>query len=142
MSRLIIVDTNVLIAGIISAEQQSPVVKIVDAMVSGRVIYILSPELLKEYRDVLLRAKIRNLHRFSEDEIDTLLTEITLNAVWQEPPTGAIAPDQGDNHLWDLLKFNSEAILVTGDKLLLSHPPAGSSVVSPAVCLDMFKLDF
>jgi putative PIN family toxin of toxin-antitoxin system len=133
---LLIIDTNVFIAGIISSQDNSPVTRIVDAMLSAELIYVLSPALLGEYREVLLRPRLCRLHGLSEPEIDQLLTEITLNAVWNEPLPGAQAPDTGDNHLWDLLKHNASAILVTGDQLLLNNPPSGSSVISPATCVN------
>lgn len=131
----LIIDTNVLIAGVISSSQQSPVVKLVDAMLSGEILFLLSAELLAEYRQVLLRPKLSKLHGLREDEVDQLLTEITANGIWREPPETENAPDLGDNHLWNLLRQNTTALLVTGDKLLLDNPPHYASVISPSTCV-------
>ncbi|MEX0450131.1 PIN domain-containing protein [Spiribacter sp. 221] len=57
--RCVIVDTNVLVAGLITADRQSPTGRAVDAMLNGRLLFLLSPALLAEYRTVLLRAKAR-----------------------------------------------------------------------------------
>ena len=134
---LFIVDTNVLIAGLISSQEGSPTVKIVDAMLCGNLIYLLSPELLQEYRTVLLRPKLVRLHGLSEQQVDSLLIEITANAIWHETPVISIeqVPDPGDRHLWDLLATDPAAILVTGDRLLFENPPRLSSVASPASCV-------
>lgn len=133
MVKLYIIDTNVLVAGLISSQKESPVVAIVDAMLKGLIIYVLSPALLQEYRDVLLRPKLSKIHGLNEKEIDQLLTDIIANAIFCEPPVGLEeAPDSGDNHLWDLLQDNKESILVTGDKLLLEKPLLDTSVVLPA----------
>ena len=136
---IFIIDTNVLIAGLISLEEKSPMVKIVDAMLGGRIIYLLSPELLREYRTVLLRPKLLRLHGLNEQQIDCLLTEITANAIWHETPTASLesAPDPGDKHLWDLLATEATAILVTGDHLLFENPPRQSSVITPSSCVKL-----
>ena len=136
---LFIVDTNVLIAGLITTRAESPTVKIVDAMLGGNLIYLLSQELLQEYRTVLLRPKLLRLHGLNEQQIDCLLTEITANAIWHELPVVSTesVPDPGDRHLWDLLATEPAAILVTGDQLLFECPPQQSSVASPASCVEL-----
>lgn len=132
--RLVIVDTNVLVAGLISGEPKSPTVQIVDAMLDGRLVYLLSPHLLQEYRQVLLRPKLLRLHGLDEEQIDQLLTEITANAIWRECLSESTehAPDPGDEHLWRLLASEPAAALITGDRLLLEQPPTCGTVLSPA----------
>ena len=140
MTKVFIVDTNVLVAGLISSKKDSPVVYIVDAMLNGKIIYLLSPALLHEYRSVLLRPKLCKLHKLSEKEIDQLLTEIIANAIFCEPPAGAEqAPDRGDDHLWDIMQYNRETLLITGDQLLLDKPLKGTSIILPATYLDMLS---
>ena len=68
--RLLIIDTNVLVAGILTNNTDSPTARVVDAMLDGRLMYVLSPTLLQEYRDVMLRPKLRKLHCLSKDEAD------------------------------------------------------------------------
>ncbi|MFT4581295.1 MAG: putative PIN family toxin of toxin-antitoxin system [Gammaproteobacteria bacterium] len=137
--RVFIVDTNVLVAGLITSSVDSPVVLVVDAMLSGSLIYLLSPELLKEYRQVLLRPKLAALHALSEVNLDRLLEELTANAIWREPETGPRAPDVGDDHLWALLASELASTLITGDRLLLENPPARRSVISPKTWFDQFS---
>jgi predicted nucleic acid-binding protein len=79
--RLFIIDTNVLVAGLITGDPASPAARIQDAMLGGGLPYLLSPALLEEYRAVLLRPKLRRAHGLTEIEIDTLLTEIVANAI-------------------------------------------------------------
>ena len=45
-----VVDTNVVVAGLLAASPSSPVVLILDAMLAGTLVYLLSPPLLAEYR--------------------------------------------------------------------------------------------
>jgi uncharacterized protein len=132
MTRLLIVDTNVLVAGLLTRRPESPTVRLLDSMLDGSLLFLLSPALLAEYRAVLLRPKIAMAHRLSETEVDVLLTEITANAIWREPHvTTVAAPDVGDTHLWALLACEANAVLITGDGLLLQNPPDGRVVIRP-----------
>ena len=133
-----VVDTNVVVAGLITGADRSPVAFILDAMLSGSLLYLLSPELLAEYRSVLLRPKLTKLHGLAEAEVDRLLVELTANAMWREPKPASPAPDRGDDHLWALLGAYAVSILMTGDRLLLKNPPTRSSVISPKTCVDRF----
>ena len=66
---------------------------------------------------VLLRPGLARLHGLNEQQIDTILTELTANALWREPEQDRAesAPDPGDDHLWALLANETEAILVDID---------------------------
>ncbi len=132
-----VIDTNVIVAGLITNDEQSPVAQILDGMLVGKFIYLLSPDLLFEYRTVLNRPRIQKLHKLSITEIDILLTELTADAVWKEPSTSVVAPDPGDNHLWSLLAYQPETMLVTGDKLLLENPPNFATVLTPAKAITL-----
>ncbi len=138
--RVFIVDTNVLIAGLLSSQPDSPTVRIVDAMLDGRLIFLLTPQLLNEYRSVLLRPKLISLHGLYEEDIDAILTEITANAIWHElvDNENAHAPDPGDDHLWAFLEIEQSAILITGDRLLYENPPPQRSVITPKSYVDLF----
>ena len=135
--RFLIIDTNVLVAGILSNNIDSPTARIVNAMLDGSIMHLLSPALLQEYREVLLRPKLRKLHGLSKAEVDQILSEITANAIWREPAESRSAPDPGDDHLWSLLQ-STDAILVTGDQLLLDNPPRAASTILPKTCVTEF----
>lgn len=128
-----IIDTNVLVAGLLSGNDQSPVVRILDAMLAGWLPFVLSEELLTEYRNVLLRPKLRKLHGLKVAEIDDILTDLAQLAIVLAPPRGEQhAPDAGDQLLWNLLEARSEFVLVTGDKLLLDDEAMAGRVLTPS----------
>lgn len=131
-----IIDTNVLVAGLITMQAQSPVARILDDMLVGVFTFVLSDALLAEYRTVLMRPKLRKLHRLSEPEIDVILTAIARSAVVLAPLRGAAAPEPGDQLLWDLLSSRSDLILVTGDKLLLASKDMAGRVITPQAFRD------
>ena len=68
---------------------------VLDAILSGRLVFLLSPALLDEYRSVLSRPKLVKLHGLAEAQMDQLLFELMANAIWREPKSGSPAPDRG-----------------------------------------------
>ncbi len=133
-----VIDTNVLVAGLLTNAPDSPVRRIVDGMLAGQFPFLLSPDLLKEYRQVLLRTRIQRLHGLTVPEVDTVLAQITANGLWRESADVPPAPDPGDTHLWALLAAHKGgAILVTGDHKLLANPPDFASVLAPRSFLNL-----
>ncbi len=132
MSTPVIVDTNIVVSGLLSTEQDSPLTTIVDEMLGGTIPFLLSPQLLAEYRAVLLRPKIARRHQLTEKEIDAILIELTANAIWREPIASCSAPDPGDDHLWALMSSAPGSILITGDQMLQQNPPPFASILSPS----------
>jgi len=137
VSQPVVVDTNVLVSGLLSREPDSPLSAVLDGMINGSLPFLLSPQLLAEYRTVLLRPRVQHYHGLSLREVDAILTEIAANGIWREPIESAPAPDPGDDHLWQFLSAASGSILVTGDQLLLQNPPGSASVLSPRSYLEL-----
>ncbi|HEX9637004.1 MAG TPA: putative toxin-antitoxin system toxin component, PIN family [Acidobacteriota bacterium] len=132
----LVVDTNVLVAGLIGSDSRSPPARILDALLEGRVPFLLSVALLAEYRTVLLRPKIARYHRLNATEIDIVLEQLALNAiVIEEPEPAPAAPDARDQHLWNLIHARRDTALVTGDRRLLDAKVAGTTIVSPTELL-------
>ena len=134
---LAVVDTNVVVSGLITGEPESPTCQVLDGMLAGRFPFLLSLDLLAEYREVLLRPKIQKLHGLREAEVDAVLAALTANGITREPPRSPGKTDSGgDDHLWALLATQPEAVLVTGDRALTDRPPAWAQVLSPRAFCD------
>jgi putative PIN family toxin of toxin-antitoxin system len=129
-----IIDTTVLVAGLLTRNPDSPTARILDAMLAAQFTYLLSLELLAEYRRVLRRPKIRKRHGLDDAELDAFLEALARNAAVRTPSAASSpAPDPGDAHLWALLESDPLAVLITGDKpLLLADPPRPGAVCTPA----------
>ena len=136
MSRFFIVDTNVVVAGLLTSHADSPVARILDGMLAASFPFVLSEDLLAEYRTVLTRPHVAKLHGLSTAELDTVLLELARHAIVvttansDETPK---APDPGDQFLWDLLSCRDDLFLVTGDKLLLQDHVMQNRVLTPQV---------
>lgn len=137
LSPVCVVDTNVVVSGLIGADGGSPPARILNAMLDGNLLYLLSGDLLDEYSSVLRRPALVRVHRCTDDDIDRVLACLVANSMWREPAVDGDAPDSGDNHLWALLATFPQALLVTGDGLLLDNPPSNASVMSARDFADM-----
>lgn len=130
--RAVIVDTNVVVAGLLTGNDASPVARILDGMLAAAFPFVVSEALLAEYRAVLVRPGLRKLHGLTVAEVETLLTDIAQHAIVLAPVATTPAPDPGDQLLWELLAAKSDLLLVTGDKLLLRHAGMRGRVHSPS----------
>ena len=136
MSRqAVIVDTNVVVAGLLTGSDASPALaksaRILDGMLIAAFPFVVSEALLAEYRAVLVRPGLRKLHGLTVTEVETLLTDIAQHAIVLAPVAAPPAPDPGDQMLWELLAARADLLLVTGDKALQRDAGMQPRVVSP-----------
>lgn len=132
MSRpAVIVDTNIVVAGLLTTHDASPVARILDGMLGAAFPFVVSEALLAEYRSVLVRPTLRKLHGLTVAEVETILTDIAQHAIVLAPLPAPPAPDPGDQLLWGLLAARADLLLVTGDKLLLRDAGMQGRVISP-----------
>ena len=132
-----IIDTNVLVSGLLTPNPDAPTRRIVRGMLTARFPFLLSPELVQEYHSVLLRPPIVARHRLARAEVDQLLLRLAQDGIVAEPSVGAAAPDPGDAHVWTLLVVRPDAVLVTGDALLRRRGPRGRIVSARAFAEDL-----
>ena len=125
-----IIDTNVVVAGLLTARDDSPVARILDGMLVAAFPFVVSEPLLAEYRTVLVRSSLRKLHGLTVGEVEAILTDLAQHAIVLKPVAGPPAPDAGDQLLWDLLAARPDLLLVTGDKLLLRDVGMRGRVIS------------
>jgi putative PIN family toxin of toxin-antitoxin system len=123
----IVLDTNVLVAGLLSPF--GPCGDIVRMVSSGVLILCFDARILTEYREVLKRPKFR----FAEDDVDALIDFISISGQTVAPsPLPKPLPDAGDEPFLEVAFAGRVACLVTGNH---AHFPAklrqGVKVLSP-----------
>ena len=133
----VIVDTNVVVAGLLTANDASPVVRILDGMLAAAFPFVVSEALLAEYRAVLVRPNLRKLHGMKVAEVETVLVDLAQHAIVLKPVPAPPAPNPHDQLLWELLAAKADLLLVTGDKLLLRDGGMRGRVVSPRAFEDV-----
>ena len=127
----VIVDTNVVVAGLLTAHGVSPVARILDGMLAAAFPFVVSEALLAEYRTVLVRPNLRKLHGLTVAQVEAILTDLAQHAIVLVPVGAPPAPDPDDQLLWELLAARADLVLVTGDKLLLRDAGMRGRVISP-----------
>ena len=132
MSPPVIVDTNVVVAGLLTSRADSPVARVLDGMLTAAFPFVLSEALVAEYRSVLRRPSLRKAHGLTPNQVDIILVELVQHGIVLAPVTAPRAPEPGDQHLWELLAARKELLLVTGDRFLQRDRAMGPRIVSPA----------
>lgn len=128
------------VSGVIGVDSESPPARILDAMLDGRLLYLMSGALFAEYSEVLRRPAIARFHQRPGREIDRLLMVVAANGMWRQPSSAGPAPDSGDDHLWALLASWPGSRLITGDQRLLDRPPRPGTVLTPRVAETLIRL--
>ena len=120
MRTLCVVDTNVVVSGLVSRAEGAPPQRILNAMLGAELGFALSVELLAEYRGVLLRPSIMALHGLGEAEVDEILQRLALEAVEVDPEPVAVpgGVEPGDEHVAPLALALPACVLITGDRAL------------------------
>ena len=134
--RPVVIDTNVVVAGLLTGDASSPVARILDGMLVATFPFVVSESLLAEYRAVLVRSERRRQHGLTATDVDALLTELARHAIVLPPGAGPPAPDAGDQLLWDLLAARPDLALVTGDQVLQRDRGLKARVLSPRAFVD------
>ena len=136
----VIVDTNVVVAGLLTGNDTSPVARILDGMLAAAFPFVVSEALLAEYRTVLVRPVLRKQHGLTVAEVEAILTDLAQHAIVLVPVGARPAPDPGDQLLWELLSARADLVLITGDKLLLRDAGMQGRVISPSAFVSAASL--
>jgi predicted nucleic acid-binding protein len=149
LSGFVVIDTNVLVSGMVRAPETSPPKRIVEAMIGGHLRFMLSDALVREYRRVLRRQSIAQRHGLSEAEVDGVLLGIVMNATMHELKTsgagsepasaGGDSVPAGDARVAALLRSMPGSVLVTGDSRLADAVRPWCEVVTPSAFVATLK---
>jgi putative PIN family toxin of toxin-antitoxin system len=131
----IVLDTNVLVSGLLSPF--GPPGDIVRMVASGAVILCVDARVLAEYADVLRRTRFG----FDADAVATVLDYIESSGeVAAAAPLPARLPDHDDEAFLEVAVAANADFLVTGN---LAHFPAdarrGVAVVTPSQFMDAYR---
>lgn len=137
--RRVVIDPNVFVsAAITSTGATAMIVELIDA---AGLTPIVSPHLLAELTEVLLRDKFRAY--LGVETASAYIAELErLAEVWQDPrDKEAVSPDPDDDYLIALARAADADALVSGDRDLKGLGLADVRVLSPRELLDAMELD-
>ena len=129
-----VIDTNVLVSVLLSKSEESSVIKLIDAVLDGKIIPLYNSEIVAEYTEVLSRPKFK-----FDREIRELLVEriVFLGEDADRTAYSESLPDEDDRVFYEVALSTEDAYLVTGN---LKHFPKTPIVVTPAQMLDILNL--
>jgi predicted nucleic acid-binding protein len=128
---LVILDANVVAAAAELREESFTFRAVVGTLLPQHAL-LISPLLRFEYERVLAKPDLVARHRLEPSDqagyLDALFSDAVIDV-----PTRAVrdCPDPEDQHLWDLLEANPDAVLVTGDHRLQESHHFPSRILSP-----------
>lgn len=133
MAYYVVVDTNVLVSALLSKNNNSSTVKILDAVFDGKIIPLYHKDILAEYDEVLHRKKFH----LKEETIQLVLCAIQQYGIEVFPAlTEEMLIDEDDRIFYETaveMRVNN-AYLVTGNQ---KHYPIRDFIVTPAAMADI-----
>ncbi len=130
-----VIDTNVFVSALLAKRVDSPPVTVVEKLFDSTVVPVFSKAILKEYFEVLHRAKFG----FDPATVDVFLRDVAQRGVLLEPGhMDIVLPDMNDVPFYAVTLTNGadETFLVTGN---LKHFPVKPFIVTPAQFLEIIK---
>ena len=112
----VVLDTNVLISGIFFGGIPG---RILSAWASGELTIVLTPDILDEYRRVVL--ELSNKHPDLKSAAESVLTLLAMNATIVDAPAldAAVSDDPDDDKFLACAVASRTRIIISGDKHLL-----------------------
>lgn len=130
-----VIDTNVLISALLSKNEDSATVRVMDAVFDGRITPLYHPDILAEYDEVLHREKFC----FREELIQVVLEAVRQFGTEVFPqPTGTVLTDMDDLIFFEVAmeKREDNAYLVTGNQ---KHYPIRRFIVTPGEMMEIIE---
>ena len=128
-----VIDTNVIVAALMSKYDDAATVQIMAKALSGDLIPVYSESILTEYRDVLQRKKFK----FPPDDQEYIISAIMNFGKPVIPiPSSITLPDAKDLPFYDVAKTLPNCYLITGNK---KHYPDDIFIVSAREMLDILS---
>ena len=130
-----VIDTNVLVAALLTKNNDSATVKVLEAIADGRITPLYHKDMLVEYAEVLGRKKFK----LNQDMVSVLIKMIIKYGVEIFPkPTGEILIDMDDLIFYEVAmeKRDEDSYLVTGNK---KHYPVRDFIVTPTEMINILN---
>lgn len=132
MKYYVVIDTNVVVSAML--KWNSIPGKVMELVFDGPIIPVYNSEIIKEYREVLLRPKFH----LTKDIVDSVIENLETKGLNIEAEKiDIILPDPKDRVFYEVVleeRKSEEAYLVTGN---IKHFPIETFIVTPRKMLDI-----
>lgn len=134
-NHFVVIDTNVLVSGLISRNPDTPTLGIVNYLLAnkGIITSMYNEEIYKEYENVLHRTKFN----FEPSTVNDVLERIRDIGISSERKSSKeFIPDPKDVVFYEVALSKEDSFLVTGN---IKHFPKVDMVVTPAEMMEIIK---
>ncbi|MBA2360152.1 MAG: putative toxin-antitoxin system toxin component, PIN family [Actinobacteria bacterium] len=130
----VVLDPGVLVSGVLATG--GPPAKIVDRWREGEFDLVVSPKLLEELRDVLLRPRFRPF--LDESDVEAYVAALRAEGVLVDDPEDppAVTEDSDDDYLIALAVAAPADLIVSGDSHLTGLVDSPVAILRPREFLD------
>ena len=128
-----VIDTNVFVSALLTSNIEAATVKVLKALLQGKIVPLYNKEIFDEYNEVLTRSKFH----FSPDLVNYYLNTISDMGIPAERiQSNEVFPDIDDAVFYEVALSKEDAYLVTGNK---KHFPKSPIVVTPAEMITILQ---
>ncbi|MBO7617961.1 MAG: putative toxin-antitoxin system toxin component, PIN family [Bacteroidales bacterium] len=126
-----VIDTNVVVSGMITKNPESPTVGVLASLGDKNITPLYCEEILEEYKSVLNREKFQ----LPKEKIENFINMLKSDGVsTTRKPSKEFFPDPQDIVFYEVALSKEDSFLVTGN---MKHYPKVDFVVTPA---EMMKI--
>ena len=112
-----VIDTNIFVSALITHNSNASTARVLESLFLHRIIPLYNDDIIKEYDEVLHRAKFK----LSDDQINTVIELVKQNGIDSSRfPYDGEMPDEDDRVFYEICLSKEDSFLVTGN---LKHFP-------------------
>ena len=126
-----VIDTNVFVSALITHNSNASTARVLENLLLHRIIPLYNDDIIKEYDEVLHRAKFK----LSEEQISTVIEHVKENGIDSSRfPYAGEMPDEDDRVFYEVFLSKEDSFLVTGN---LKHFPKEPQVITAAEMMEI-----
>ena len=126
-----VIDTNIFVSALITHNSNASTARVLENLLLHRIIPLYNDYIIKEYDEVLHRAKFK----LSEEQISTVIEHVKENGIDSSRfPYAGEMPDEDDRVFYEVCLSKEDSFLVTGN---LKHFPKEPQVITAAEMMEI-----
>ena len=126
-----VIDTNIFVSALITHNSNASTARVLESLFLHRIIPLYNDDIIKEYDEVLHRAKFK----LSEEQISTIIEQVKENGIDSSRfPYAGEMPDEDDRVFYEICLSKEDSFLVTGN---LKHFPKEPQVITAAEMMEL-----
>ena len=130
-----VIDTNIFVSALITHNSNASTARVLENLLLHRIIPLYNDDIIKEYDEVLHRAKFK----LSEEQISTVIEHVKENGIDSSRfPYAGEMPDEDDRVFYEVCLSKEDSFLVTGN---LKHFPKEPQVITAAEMMEILDYE-